>query len=242
MKWSGIKNIKTINAHIKRLKDLGLIKLTNFTGEQTGSHYEIFLPKEVNPDQTQTSQTGARPEADQKMDPDQYQKTVWAGLGKNVDNKELSPIPNTSLKTNTNDDEAFAGFVRKFQSAATEIVGKNLSKKDKENLDKLADLLILELKIAARRTNNISSVPAFLTEVLRRKLRDVSITNKHSKLKTDTVGKPEPGHYEIKPLDQKGREAALEQLTEFIGDEFFLDFKKWYTPEDWSWLIKQLEK
>ena len=64
MKWSGIKNIKTINVHIKKLKDLGLIRTTNFSGEQTGSHYEVFLPDEGNPDQTQTK---GKPEVNQKI-------------------------------------------------------------------------------------------------------------------------------------------------------------------------------
>ncbi len=150
-----------------------------------------------------------------------------------------------SLKTNTNDDEAFVGFIEKFQSATEEITGKNLSKGDRDNLSKLADLLILELKIAARRTNNISSVPAFLTEVLRRQFfasrqNQTHPSAKVAKTKVDTVGKWESEPYEIKALDEKGREAALAQLQEFADDEFLRDFKKWYTVEDWTWLTKNL--
>ncbi|MCA1625615.1 MAG: hypothetical protein LC768_17160 [Acidobacteria bacterium] len=242
MKWSGIKNIKTINLHLKRLKDLNLIGITNFSGEQTGSHYEVFLPKEGIPDQTQASQTGAKPRVDQKTDSDQYQKMVWDGLGKDIENKALTNPLNTSLKTNTNDDEAFAGFIEIFQSVVKEITGKKLSNRDNESLSKLADLLTLELKMAARKTDNISSVPAFLTEVLRRKLQEVPTqVNKPVKAKVDTVGKPEPDSYEIKPLDEKGREAALDQLRDFAEDEFLQDFKKWYTPGDWDWLIQELK-
>jgi hypothetical protein len=244
MKWSGIKNIKTINVHIKRLKDLGLIRITYFMGEQTGSHYEVFLPKEDNPDPTQTTQTKGKPEANQKMDSDQDQKMVWVGLGKAVENKAIYEHPNTSLKTNTrNDDEAFAAFIEKFQSASREITGKKLSKRETENLGNLADLLILELKAAARRTDGISSIPAFLTEVLRRQFfasRQQQPSNKSAKTKIDTVGKSESGTYEIKPLDEKGREEALTQLREFAGDDFLQDFKKWYRTEDWTWLMKQL--
>ncbi len=245
MKWSGIKNIKTINVHLKRLKDLRLIGITNFTGEQTGSHYEVFLPEKGNPDQTQTSQTRSKPEVDQKTDSDQNQKTVWVGLGQSIDNNELINNPKTSLKTNTNDDEAFSAFIEKFQSVSKEITGKKLSKRETENLGNLADLLILELKAAARRTENISSVPAFLTEVLRRQFfaarqQQATSSIKPSKIKADTVGKADNESFEVKPLDDNGRELALKQLREFAEDDFLQDFKKWYTEEDWQWLIKEL--
>ena len=97
MKWSGIKNIKTINVHIKRLKDFGLIRITNFAGEQTGSHYEVLLPDEGDPDQTQTTQTQGKPEVNQKLDSDQNQKTVWVGSGKITENKDTYESPKTSL-------------------------------------------------------------------------------------------------------------------------------------------------
>jgi hypothetical protein len=31
-------------------------------------------------------------------------------------------------------------------------------------------------------------------------------------------------------------------LQEFANDDFLEDFRKWYTTEDWNWLIKNLEK
>ncbi len=59
----------------------------------------------------------------------------------------------------------------------------------------------------------------------------------------DTVGKPsEKDNYEIKALDEQGREEALEHLKEFADSAFFTDFKQWYTKEDWDWLIVELEK
>ena len=108
-----------------------------------------------------------------------------------------------------------------------------------------ADLLVLELEVAARRTGGISSVPAFLTEVLRRQFfasRQQQSSGKPAKAKIDTVGEYNYGSYEIKPLDAKEREVALEQLREFSGDDFLEDFKKWYTTEDWDYLIKKLEE
>ena len=59
-------------------------------------------------------------------------------------------------------------MIERFNRQQKKSTERNLSKEKSEKLGSLADLLILELKIAARRTENISSVPAFLTEVLRR--------------------------------------------------------------------------
>ena len=61
--WSGVKNIKTVNAHLKKLEDKGFIKRSSFNGEPSGNFFEIFLPNQpdpaqknakIDPDQTQT--------------------------------------------------------------------------------------------------------------------------------------------------------------------------------------------
>lgn len=49
-------------------------------------------------------------------------------------------------------------------------MGKPLGAFDKDRLGELAELLVAELRIAAARTSNVSSLPAFLTEHLRRRL------------------------------------------------------------------------
>jgi hypothetical protein len=67
------------------------------------------------------------------------------------------------------DDAALAGLVESFKNASKEITGRELSTAERERWKELADVLIAELKIAAGRTN-ISSVPAFLAEHLRRRL------------------------------------------------------------------------
>lgn len=255
MKWSGVKNIKTINTHLRKLKDLNLIVVTNFTGEQTGSYYEVLLPKVGDPDQTQSTQTEGKPDAYQKLDSDPDQKTVWVGSGKDVEKKHTYEFPKTSLKTNTkNDDEAdalFSGFIEKFQTAAKKMTGAPLSKYEREKWERLADLLVLELETASRHASNpVSSVPAFLTKVLSSKLLNQKPPERTSKskpgAKPDTVGKYYPeldgSDDEIKPLNDESRQAALCLIGEFKDDAEFLDsYKKWYTEEDWDWLLKKLE-
>jgi hypothetical protein len=167
MKWTGIKNIKTINAHVRKLIDAGLIARTKLVGEHEGSIYEVLLPEENSagpvPDQYQT-QTSTRPEPDQKTDSDQYQKTVRLGSGNLIENKDTSGIPKTSFKTNTenDDDEAF----RQLFAIAKEITGREVPA---AQWREVIDVLVAELRIAAARTT-VSSAPAFLAEHLRRRL------------------------------------------------------------------------
>jgi hypothetical protein len=77
----------------------------------------------------------------------------------------------TSFKTNTerDDDEALAIFVVTMKKVAKEVTGRELSPTESSRWGELADVLATELKIAAGRTT-VSSVPAFLSEHLRRRL------------------------------------------------------------------------
>lgn len=250
VKLTGLE-IKTIQRHLSFLRGAGLISVDPKIGDHKGAVYAVNIPEEMtqpNPTlvqygvvETTLGKTGVIPTPNPSIN------STTVGLSKSFENKELNASPNTSLKTNTNDDEAFVDFIENFQAAAISLTGKKLARKDAANLKDLSELLILELKIAASRTGGVSSVPAFLTEVLRRHIvasRQQQSSAKVSKTsaKADTVGKSESETLEIKALDEKGREAALVQLQEFAGDDFLEDFKKWYTPEDWDWLISEIKK
>lgn len=241
VKLTGLSK-ETVKLHIKYLKETRLLNSRPAIGNHAGWEYEIFVPEEIE----ETGQVGvsigksSQGKWGQNLPLHTVQNLPLLTHTNPLDNKGVSHVSNTSLKTLKNDDDAFADFFGKFQVASEQMTGRKLVKRDAENLSKLADLLLLELKIAARLTDKISSLPAFLTEVLRRKLREPPPPAKQPKIKADTVGKSVSETYEIKPLDQKGREAALEQLREFAGDAFLEDFKKWYTEEDWNWMTEKL--
>ena len=262
MKWTGVSHV-TIFKHIKHLEFVGMIKVEHKLGSHDGSVYEVFIPEEIqdwhtnnnqsnpiqsyttlsNPSQpTQSKSNLSEPTQSNKIASDRYNNAVSDSIGNVVENKDTYGDIKTHLKTLKEDVEGFAGFIEMFQQATEEITGRRLSIRDEKHLVNLAELLVLELKIAARRTDAVSSVPAFLTEVLRRKLRNLPTpaSKNRSKTKPDTVGKSETGEYEVKPLSKEEREAALIQLKEFAEDNFLNDFEKWYTEEDWTWLIEQL--
>jgi hypothetical protein len=166
--WSGVKDIKTIKTHLSKLRELGFITWTTLKGEHEGSFYEVFLPEEVSPIPAQSQ---PNPSPDLKTDLDLAQKTDWAGLPNPVDSEGVNALDKTSFKTNTerDDDEAFAEFNAALKKAAKEITGREPSQAEAARWLELAEVLVTELKIAAGRTT-VSSVPAFLTEHLRRRL------------------------------------------------------------------------
>lgn len=252
MKGTGIGSPQTFYRNINHLESLGLIKRNEIVGEWSGNEYEIFLPEEINLQMIESVQSVNPVQSDQSAQKQvvlvvpETELTDYTSYSANTG---VSATSKTSFKDSTNiDDEAnlakmFASMNLKLASAVKKVTGKEGSKADVEKWGDLAELLILELEVAARRAGGISSVPAFLTEVLRRQFFTARQPKpeKVSKAKPDTVGKSESDNFEIKPLDEQGREAALEQLKEFADESFLEDFRKWYTEEDWEWLMKKLK-
>lgn len=258
MKLAGIGTRQTLWLNLEHLESVGLVRKNVVLGEHGGNEYEVFIPEElpgIDPKTIESIPTTPSPSNRVY----QVQKLVGVvGIDSipttpslNPTNTVISEVSNTSFKDNTkNDDDAreregFSVMFERLDVAVKKLTGKSVTKRDAESWGTLADLLILELEVAASRTDAISSVPAFLTEVLRRQFfasRQHQSSAKSSKSKIDTVGKNETGSYEIKPLDEKGRTDALDQLREFASEDFLDDFKKWYTPEDWYWLLSELEK
>lgn len=167
MEWSGIRSKNTIAINLQLLVTSGLVMRSLEVGDHSGSIYEVKLPEEL-----ETHPNPSQPIPTQKLGGDPTQKLGWVGLGNPVENKGTYEPPKTFIKTNEqiDDDEAFAKFLRVLQDASKEVTGKPLSASDKERLAELGELLATELKIAAARTTNVSSMPAFLAEHLRRRL------------------------------------------------------------------------
>jgi hypothetical protein len=181
-------------------------------------------------------------------------------IGYSVENRGTYDNPNTSLKTNTkNDDEAFADLTRILKKISERISGKVSAKTERENWRELAELLATELETAAARTNNVSNVPAFLTEHLRRRQSskpDNQTAAKTSKApgisKSLQVGKRVIGddieqqqQFVPETLRGEGKQAVLETMRGYIGRgerEFMMSMQEVYTAEDWNWLLENLSE
>jgi len=175
--WSGIKNIKTIAAHLSHLSTVGLIIHQWERGSTEGSLYEVRLPEETN-NGLRWSKTTSAPLNPSESPLDQNlvlpldHNSVSGGLSQIYVNTDTSANAKTSSKTNTersDDDAALAAMIATLKNATKEVTGKALSPADGNRWNELAEVLVAELKIAAARTT-VSNVPAFLTEHLRRRL------------------------------------------------------------------------
>jgi hypothetical protein len=173
MEWSNIKSKNTIAVNLQILLANGWIRRSLEIGDHGGSVYEIYTPEEVfNPTHPNPAHVNpSQPDPSRQLGLDPTQQSGWDGSGKVLGNKDTSANPKTSFKTNTekNDDEAFAAHVALLKQATKEVTGKESSVADLDRWKEVAEVLVTELKIAAGRTN-VSSVPAFLAEHLRRRL------------------------------------------------------------------------
>ena len=256
---AALGSLVTVDAAIEHLINVRLLKVNQSIGSFWGNEYEIFTPEEASlAAETSTSRASIASIASltQNVDVLDVLGSSISSITQTQENRDTYNFSKTSFKDNikTDDEGAvalFSDFIEKFQAAATKLTGAQLSKYEREKWGRLADLLILELETASRRASNpVSSIPAFLTKVLSSKLLNQkpieTVSKSKSAAKPDTVGKhyPESGgdDDEMKPLNDESKEAAVCFLQEFKDDAEFLNgYKKWYTEEDWNWIIKQLE-
>lgn len=160
----------TFDANILHLKSIGLIRVVNITGEHEGNEYEVILPEETSIP-SQSSLTTLTRYA-QKLDILDSLESSQTSHTLSSEESTVSEQAKTSFKTkekNLDDDAALAGLSDALKQLTKEITGKELSPAESDRWRELADVLGVELKIAAARTT-ISSVPAFLAEHLRRRL------------------------------------------------------------------------
>lgn len=180
--WSGIRNAKTIDAHLRYFSAVGLIVSSWERGQNDGALYEVLLPEETSglfvrsrgvtpPDPTLRGDTPPEGELPQNLE-SPYPQNLGSPHRTNLPvESTTSGESKTSFKTNTerDDDETFAKFAASMKKATKEITGKGPSANEAIKWEELAEVLITELKIAAGRTT-VSNVPAFLAEHLRRRL------------------------------------------------------------------------
>ena len=96
---------------------------------------------------------------------------VYNNKENDIGGRDIAANSSSSNKQRASvDDEAFAALNSTLRQMTREVTGREPSAPDAERWRELAELLTTELKIAAARTDSVSSVPAFLTEHLRRRL------------------------------------------------------------------------
>jgi hypothetical protein len=173
MKAAGIGSEITLKKNLRLLRTNGLVAETLFPGTHGGNEYEVFEPEEIGPSTGATpSSPSTGPSSRQNVEGVEGVDATASSPSLNSSVNETSMSGQTSLLrpfSGTDDDEAFAGFVETIRRAALDVTGREPTAEEASRWSELAELLATELKIAAGRTT-VSSVPAFLTEHLRRRL------------------------------------------------------------------------
>ncbi len=254
MRASDIGSERTLLKNLSHLKSVGLIKITEFDGQHGGNEYEVFLPEESRPTPPTARHSHNAP---QKVGTLPSVESGVGGVSQIEENKALYSSAKTSFKDikESDDEFALANFTDKLELVSLKLINKGLSKTDKEKWGELAELLAMELEIAAARTKSISNIPAFLTEHLRRrliskpaapKLTSEKFTTGKSHVEGKSNGAVETVEiYQAEPLSKQGREAVIKTMREYLDkgqSEFILSFQNTYTTEDWDWLSKELKK
>ncbi|HEX8495520.1 MAG TPA: hypothetical protein VF658_22100 [Pyrinomonadaceae bacterium] len=171
---AGLGSMVTVDASIIHLKSVGLISVKASVGSLMGNEYEVFTPEEVAQGYTSTTSTSSTTSLTQKVVVlDVLDSSISSTTQPALESITSDPSK-TFFKTNTDDDEThtLAELTKTLVEAARSIVGGELinSEQERERWKELGQLLAEELKEAAKRTRTISSVPAFLTAHLRRRL------------------------------------------------------------------------
>jgi hypothetical protein len=176
MKKAGIGSEVTLRKNLNRLSAAKLIKENIVPGTHGGNEYEVFLPEEVGLTGS-TPSTPSTPSTDsntsQIREPLEALESRGSRPGLSASDSVVSGQDKTiSLRPQgtIDDDAALAGLFSVFKDAAKDLTGKNISISEHDRWRELGELLVAELKIAAARTQAVSSVPSFLTEHLRRRL------------------------------------------------------------------------
>jgi hypothetical protein len=251
---SGIGSLNTVKNGLKYLQQIGLINKTSAVGEASGNIYEIFTPEEVNltsidrPDRSVSSISPVRQKLVEPVRPEIGRTNLTQVPLESINYNDA----NTSFKDiEKTDDEAFATMLKVLSNGCEKVAGKNPSKSQEGNWKELAELLVMELEIAAARTKSVSNVPAFLTEHLRRRLLGKATMPKSKVSNSLRVGKAndpkaeDTEEYRAEPLSKEGRETVLKTMREYLDkgqNEFIMSFQDTYTQEDWNWLTQELKQ
>ncbi|HLL73598.1 MAG TPA: hypothetical protein VK363_19325, partial [Pyrinomonadaceae bacterium] len=170
--WSGIKNRKTIDAHLRYFDMVGLVRRAWRSGQNEGYEFEVFLPEEIGQGDRPPVVVGPLEASDQRSARGSDQRSGSGGQTQAAENAGTSGAPQTIFKTvSENADDEAAAVCRSFvNELARELSGREGKPGDYSSMRELFDVILTEAKIAGDRTGVVSSPVAFVAEHLRRRL------------------------------------------------------------------------
>lgn len=163
---SGLGSMVTVDAALLHLESVGLIAKRQAIGSPGGNEYEVFSLEEAAVNFTATGL------AEKTQTWENSSKSGSTSITQSVETKENSPH-----KAFAQAHDAHPGIIQDFAAvllaAGETVLGAELpvNSQERKHWRALGELLALELKEAAQRVKSVTSVPAFLTAHLKRKLK-----------------------------------------------------------------------
>lgn len=256
--WSGIRNIKTIDSHLRYLAAIGLLVSHWERGQNDGALYEVRLPEETTGLAVSRAGSGGvtppDPPSPQNLGSPPYQNLGSPHLTQTIENKATYENRKTSFKTDekNDDDEAFAALLALLKNATREVTGRAASSADNERWKEVGEILVTELKVAAARTQ-VSSAPAFLAEHLRRRLwkksgKQIDVETKEAQgsstqVKTAPAASlnPEQIQEQVNLIAQLMRDG---QTIDALDEQFSVNFRpvQWHTIRSMALVQRDVTK
>lgn len=257
MTGAGIGSRNTVVNGMKHLLLIGLIYFDSDVGKAKGNLYKVFTPEEIG--YTSLGDTTGITDTTGVAQKVVIPVTPLSGITdttQTIENKDTYGFPKTFFKDfKYIDDETLPAFLKmidKLSEISEKLTGKKPSRFEVDTWDRLGELLISELLKAKDRADSVSSVPAFLTEVLRRKL-----LNPRNESKTQAEGKS--GEFNSDPgksnfIREDRADLPSEELEETLKiflrnlreEEGFENLiygqEQLYSEADWKWLLEKLSK
>ena len=240
-KETAIGSMVTVDAALNHLQSIGLIQVVRNVGSLTGNQYEIFAPDELTSSTSRASTSSPTQNLDNLDIPE-------SGNTRRTQTEEKEDSYNdakTFFKDFLNLDDDLKEILIMLTDASKRATGKGLTKKDAEALRDLFEIVITETDIARTRTKSVSVYLKFAVENLRRRLYAEKSKGKSKKLfepgKTEII---ETVPEAVEPLDENIKQTVLESLRQMVkqyGRESVEVFKINYTPEDWYWLMTEID-
>ena len=255
MKGAGMTR-HTYRAHLQRLISAGLIHLEEKAGEHGGNLFTVYLPEEIGVKRGDRGHRGHkgdkghRSETGQNLPVVQGSKLDRGDIGLSNDFANTYITPKTSLKTNTNDDDAYSELNEILRTVTKELTGKASQATDKAKWAEVGRVLAEELKEAATRAESISSVPAFLAEHLRRRLSRPERRTREGNRSKQTTSSPEattappPADRRLTPEEITEQASIIREVIEggYTMEQAEAQFKGSFHPDDWQQIKERVEK
>lgn len=248
MEWAGVSH-NTLRAHLRHLENVKLVIRKWELGDNAGATYEVFIPEETPPPTTSYHPLPAPTSSVQKLAGGSTQNLLVGGGGQPPEVSSTYAKPNTSIKTNTDDDDEFRQMIKILRDSVKSLTGSTSKGIDSEKWAELARVIVAELNDAAAKTTAVSSVPAFLTTHLRRRFAQKQAPpsgEDNRKPTKPAVGSIHPATAPPPPDQRLTAEEIVEQsrlIAELIEGGYTLQqadsqFAASFHMEDWK-IIKE---